>query len=748
MKFLRSAAWILLLAIGVAAANQLVRFARTASRNETFCFSANYTAARLILRGAAKGSLQDWDWFRDQTRRYGFRQTDIFFGNLPSAALVMVPLAKLPPARARVIWTWLTLLFWAAGVGALGAAMVRSAQGSLIMAAPALLCLAALFDPLRANIDVAHIYPLLFLLQSLCCWAWLARRPAAAGGLAGMMLALKGYGLPLIALAVLRRDWRFVRASAGGFTVLAVFAGFRLGFRQWADFAVAQANPAFSGIGTPALQTLKSFLILALGLPTAENGPTLTPAADHLLMLLLAIVVAGVLIWLAEPRLFRAPSSESNSQTPTPAVLAACVLLGLAFSPMAENHSYPLAMTALLLMIPELRRLTLPAAGVILGGILLSFPFQLQDRTPMHSWHLAEDYARLWGAVLVLLSALAVEYRRRRGREAFGGAWTGAYLACAMGVVLPLWYVQPWRDPMRSGPLLAVSQTQQNRIALIQLDPDEREVATIPVSCKGPFGIAFDSSRRWLYAACTDSSQVCLLDLYARRLQNCFPGSSYPAWAQHRDGSEEMWITNEMAASVTVYRAGTSTLLAEFPTGLGPSDIAFTDHGRRAWVSNEASGTVSWVDAERRQKLRDIPVGKIPQGIALTQKADRLLVANFGSDTLSVLDTAEAKESFQISVCGGPLDVTTAVAGGTDLAYVSCFKEGAVGVVDLNRREMIQRIAVGDRPQGMTTHPDGTRVYVCVGGPDRILTLETGRLSRVVRRLVLDGTPLQIAVAP
>src|SRR5215471_13766667 len=71
-------------------------------------------------------------------------------------------------------------------------------------AAPALLCLAVLFEPLRPNLEVAHLYGFIFLLQSLSCWLWLRGRPAATGAITRTFLALKGFGVTSVG----RRDYR------------------------------------------------------------------------------------------------------------------------------------------------------------------------------------------------------------------------------------------------------------------------------------------------------------------------------------------------------------------------------------------------------------------------------------------------------------------------------------------------------------------------------------------------------------
>jgi YVTN family beta-propeller protein len=193
--------------------------------------------------------------------------------------------------------------------------------------------------------------------------------------------------------------------------------------------------------------------------------------------------------------------------------------------------------------------------------------------------------------------------------------------------------------------------------------------------------------------------------------------------------------------------------LEKSPQVQGPSDIVFSNNGGRAWVSNETAGTVSLLDAERRHKIRDISVGRVPQGMALTGHKDQLLVTNFGSNTVSVIDTVSAREVGRIAVCQGPIDVATSFQhglgqDGPELGYVSCFKDGSVAILDINRRQEIQRIAVGHQPFGVAAHPDGGRIYVCVGGSNQLLVLQAGTPSRIIRCMRLNGNPLRLTVTP
>jgi DNA-binding beta-propeller fold protein YncE len=119
-----------------------------------------------------------------------------------------------------------------------------------------------------------------------------------------------------------------------------------------------------------------------------------------------------------------------------------------------------------------------------------------------------------------------------------------------------------------------------------------------------------------------------------------------------------------------------------------------------------------------------------------------VVLANFGSNTISLVDLASSREVVQIPVCRGAVDVTAASYRGSELGYVACYGAGTVGVVDFEKKRSIQDIPVGEKPFGIAGRPQSSRVYVCVGGSNRLAVLDGDYPSRIVRRIAVPGTPL------
>ncbi len=718
-------------------------------------FPTVYTAARLWVAGAHEAKLQDWDWFRRQSAACGFTSTDVFWGNPPSLSLLLAPVAWLPPAKARVVWTVVSLLAWFAGVEWLRRA-VAPAGDRLTgwLAGMSLAAVAALYFPFRANLHQGQIYSFLSFLVCATCALWLKGRPFGAGVFAGAAVALKGYGVQFIALAFLKRDRRMVGGAAASFAAMAGLASLRLGIHSWSDFlTVHLGDYSFSGTAVPALQTIRSFAGVAM-LPVYHPGgtpPVLGKTVDAALSLLSFAVQLVVLVWLARDRGAKGSDQRAGAGVIPPSrfSLAACVAAGLIFSPRAEEHAYSLGLASLVLLVPALDRISAVSLGTIVAGIILAWPFHFQTRSVLDGLDLVAAYPRLWGALLVLFLALLGEKGLRKAERlpSTGKASSAIGIAWITGLFLILLYVKPWRDPA-DGPILIVSRTKANAISCFRLDLDEREAFSVPVSCIGPFGVALSPDRRWLYSACTDNSRVSVIDLRRRLETRALDAPRLPAWARARPGASEVWVSNEASGTVTIYDTVSTATLAEVHTGSGPSDICFTSDGKTAFVANEASGIVSWVDAGSRKKVRDIAVGKVPQGLALTQDGQSLVVANYGSNSVSVIGVGEQREVARIDTCRGPVDVTISPVGGEGLAYVSCFEDGAVAVLDLRQVRELTRVQVGSHLLGISALPSENRVYVCSEGTDEIVVLRGGPKPGILRRIHVAGSPSMLQRAP
>ena len=113
----------------------------------------------------------------------------------------------------------------------------------------------------------------------------------------------------------------------------------------------------------------------------------------------------------------------------------------------------------------------------------------------------------------------------------------------------------------------------------------------------------------------------------------------------------ELWVTNELDASVSVIRTSDHTVqgrIALLPPGMRSEDVtpvgmALAPDGKTAYVALGRANHVAVVDVASRQVKSYVLVGKRPWGLALSRDGSRLYVANGQSDDLTIIDTAAGK---------------------------------------------------------------------------------------------------------
>ena len=178
-------------------------------------FPNYYTSARLVLEGRDISRIYDADWFQSQIYREGIDQQGIFAPLPPVTALLMTPVAFLPPVQALRAWTVVNLLLLAANVILLSRCSGRAWPFSLLLFLASGI---ALINDFR--------FGQCYLLVTLLIMAgYLGERSSKSGrsGMAfGAAAALKYFPVAFIPLLAVRRRWSLILWFA--LTVAAIYA--------------------------------------------------------------------------------------------------------------------------------------------------------------------------------------------------------------------------------------------------------------------------------------------------------------------------------------------------------------------------------------------------------------------------------------------------------------------------------------------------------------------------------------------
>lgn len=399
-----------LVLLGVA----LLLFARTVwntSGELSHGYAAYYTSARLALDGADPVRFYDNRWFLERTLEFGFTDTpDIFNINPPTTALMLLPLARLSPETADVVWNIVNVACLAGALWLIVAAL--EAAGYPLRTRPtlllALLGLSLIFNPIHMNFRFGQAYVLMLVLLCLALLAFVRGWDARLGGSLALLLTLKSAGALLWLALLLDRRWRALGFGIGGVLLIALLAVPLLGVRVWWEYALwlpSLFDQPWTGV--TAYQTTSS-LIHHLLKPDARFSPD--PLLDlpwlaaplstlTVLALLAAAVTAG---WLVCREL---PPARGR-------LLRFTLLwaLMIAVQPVGEEHSYAVLLPPMLIALvaavdaePGWRR-GLQTMTAALGAVLLTVPLPFLDDALWPGWRALLAYPKLYGVLLVTVS--------------------------------------------------------------------------------------------------------------------------------------------------------------------------------------------------------------------------------------------------------------------------------------------------------------------------------------------------------
>ncbi|MET0555511.1 MAG: glycosyltransferase 87 family protein [Vicinamibacteria bacterium] len=407
-------------------------------------FPIYYVAARAVLDGRDTDRIYERTFWERESARVGLPTVGTFQPFPPANALVVLPVAWLPPVAAKLVWSSLLMAALAASL----LVLARVLRGT----SPWLLALALLVQTasVRNAIAFGQPYPLLLLLLALALLAWTRGRDLAAGLLIAPVVAVKLYGAPFVPAATLVRRRGVLRGAVLGIAVLTGLSLWALGPRVHATYFREMLVPSLEGrVLDPYHPAWGSPQSLARRLFRHEPDFNPRPAMDAPRLAAasgrggaVGIVVAAV---AAAVLLFRRGQDGR--------AWAAVVLGGLAASPMPSTyHLVLLTLPAAVLLAHEKRPATRVAVLALTAYAASTLPHVLAFRA--YGWGSLAGGTRLYA--LIALLAIVVRpagFRLPLAWGAAGAVLVGGIAAARYEVDAPAQRVAEARGVLAAEPV-------------------------------------------------------------------------------------------------------------------------------------------------------------------------------------------------------------------------------------------------------------------------------------------------------
>ncbi len=188
--------------------------------------------------------------------------------------------------------------------------------------------------------------------------------------------------------------------------------------------------------------------------------------------------------------------------------------------------------------------------------------------------------------------------------------------------------------------------------------------------------------------------------------------------------------------------------------GTSNSLMDISSDGTLLACSNRDSGTVSIIDLKTNVKLREFPVGDKPEGVTFLGASHRLAVAVYGEDKILFLDADVATSDEDTRLIGmtnvfdEPYGVVSNAEGSR--LYVTLDFPGRVVEIDTESRTVTREFEAGQFVRGIAIAPNDARLYITEFYTSivKAIDLKSGRVVDEWSGASTDNLSRQIALNP
>ena len=225
-----------------------------------------------------------------------------------------------------------------------------------------------------------------------------------------------------------------------------------------------------------------------------------------------------------------------------------------------------------------------------------------------------------------------------------------------------------------------------------------------------------------------------------------------------------VYVAASGADRIDIVDTELAQVVATIPVHTRPKGLALSPDGMRLYVTHFLLGMVSVIDLTSRSVRTVITTGpesNMAQRIVLHPTTNRAYLPHIRSNTsnphplfdttifpvVSVLDLATEQhllpERLELSVVDRPVNLPFDLALSSDgqRAHIVYLGSGDMSVIDLETRQVLAHLEVGDGPRGLVLSPDDRTAYVVNSLSDDVSVIDLSTFEEV-KRIPVTTSPL------
>jgi YVTN family beta-propeller protein len=271
------------------------------------------------------------------------------------------------------------------------------------------------------------------------------------------------------------------------------------------------------------------------------------------------------------------------------------------------------------------------------------------------------------------------------------------------------------------------------------------ELRRLPTG-KSPHHLYLTPDEKSLIVANSASSSLTLIDPVSGELQRTLEGVADPYYLRVSPDMQWLVSASERFDRIDVYRWNTANPARPLlPVGSvkglrKPNHMVIDSTSSLIYASMKESDELVAIELASRKIRWRIPVGKAPADVYLTPDDRLLLVAVAGEDGVDVLDVSQPQPRFVRRIQTGAGAHALRSRGDGRFVFVSNRVANTVGIVDLNRLELVDTLPVPGGPDCIEVLADGKTLLVTSRWAGKLSVIDVDKRS-VVRQVRVGRSP-------
>lgn len=294
--------------------------------------------------------------------------------------------------------------------------------------------------------------------------------------------------------------------------------------------------------------------------------------------------------------------------------------------------------------------------------------------------------------------------------------------------------------------------TLEKANAIAVMDGNTGKLSQLVEVGKRPRGLVLSHDKTRLYVAVSDENIIKIVDASTLKIVGSLPCDKAKTFALSPDGNL-LYATNDGDNQLTVIDIPHGLVVKRIPIAKEAEGVSVSPDGRWVISTSEGESLAEWIDGAKLEVVDKTSVDTRPRASEFTADGKQLWVTSQNAANLNIIDVATKRSLKKIafSVPGVAPETVMPVGIRIDkqqrFAYVALGRANRIAVIDAQKLEVVNYLAVGQRVWNMAFSDDQKRLYTANGLSDDVSIVDLEK-HQVISTVAVGKTPWAIVSKP